>query len=183
MTPIYTRGGDNGFSGLLGEGRVPKSDARLEALGVLDEATAALGVARAHCQAAGTAAIILQAQRDLYQLMAEVAATPENAQKFRKISSEQIARLESQVEAVSAAVPLPEGFIIPGDCPPAAWLDVARTIVRRAERRVVALLENGSLQNRHLVAYLNRLSSLIFMLELLENQAAGKDKPTLARTA
>ena len=181
MTKFYTQTGDDGYTGLLGEGRLAKHAPRIEAIGALDEATAALGMARAACQLPQTAELILTVQRDLYQLMAEVAATPENAARFRQISAERVAWLEEQTDAISARVPLPREFILPGDSLPGASLALARTIVRRAERRVAGLIHTGELENRQLLRYLNRLSSLCFILELQENQAAGNPSPTLAR--
>lgn len=172
-SPFYTGTGDQGTTGLLGEGRVPKDDPRIEAVGAVDEATAALGVARAHAQAERTRALLLEVQRDLYRLMAEVAATPENQAQFRSLTAERVAWLEEQIAALEEVVPPPKAFIVPGDSPGGAFLDLARTVVRRAERRVVALWRSGGLENPALAAYLNRLSSLCFVLELLENRTAG----------
>jgi cob(I)alamin adenosyltransferase len=173
MSPLFTRTGDDGKTGLLGEGRLPKSHPRMETLGTLDEASAALGLARSLCKAEQTSPLLVEAQRDLYALMAEVAATPENAAQFRTLDSGRVQWLESQAEAISALVPLPDEFILPGDSPGAAALSLARTIVRRAERRLVGLLDQGEIENQVSLQYLNRLSSLCFALELLENQAAG----------
>jgi len=172
--------GDDGTTGLLGEGRLPKYHPRLEALGALDEASAALGLARAFSLAAQTGPVLAQAQRDLYALMAEVAATPENVEKFRSLGAGHLEWLESQARAISALVDLPGEFILPGDTQSGAALDLARTVVRRAERRVAELLDKGELTNRLLLQYLNRLSTLCFSLELLENQQAGKST-TLAK--
>lgn len=180
MSPFYTRTGDEGTTGLLGEGRVPKFDARIEALGAVDEATAALGLARSSAQAPQTAMLLLETQRDLYKLMAEVGATPDNASKFRAINEIRVKWLEEQTDALEKTVAMPREFILPGDLPSSAALALARTIVRRAERRVVALFHAGQLENQFLLAYLNRLSSLIFMLELVENTHAGK-KSNLAK--
>ena len=180
MSPLFTRTGDDGTTGLLGDGRLPKSHPRMEALGTLDEASAALGLARSLCQAEQTGPLLVGVQRDLYALMAEVAATPENAAQFRSLDSGRVQWLESQAEAISALVPLPDEFILPGDSPGAAAMSLARTIVRRAERRLAGLLETGEIKNQILLQYLNRLSSLCFALELLENQQAGK-KTSLAK--
>lgn len=174
MSPIYTRAGDEGNTGLLGEGRVPKFDLRIEALGALDEATATLGLARASAKTAQSVALILEVQRDLYRLMAEVGATVENAATFRTIDAAQVEWLEAQIDALGKTVPMPREFIIPGENLSSAAMSLARTVVRRAERRVVELFHQGGLENQHLLAYLNRLSSLCFMLELLENQQAGQ---------
>jgi len=180
MSPLYTRTGDDGTTGLLGEGRLPKYHPRLEALGTLDEASAALGLARSLCKAEQTGPLLVEVQRDLYALMAEVAATPENAARLRTLGLGRVKWLESQAEAVSAILPIPEGFILPGDSPGAAAMSLARTIVRRAERRVAGLLDQGEIENQILLQYLNRLSSLCFALELLENQQAVQ-KTTLAK--
>ncbi len=174
MSPFYTRTGDEGTTGLLGEGRVPKFDLRIEALGALDEATAALGVARANATALQIGPLLLDVQRDLYHLMAEVGATPENAAKFRKIDENRVRWLEEQTDAIATIVEVPNEFIIPGETPSSAAMSLARTVVRRAERRVVELLHAEGLGNLALIAYLNRLSSLCFVLELLENQSKGQ---------
>lgn len=182
MSPLFTRTGDDGTTGLLGEGRLPKFHTRMETLGTLDEASAALGLARALCQAPQTRTILLDVQRDLYSLMAEVAATPENAEHFRTLDIRRVTWLESQLDALSATVPIPDGFILSGDSSPGAALSLGRAIVRRAERRVAELLDKGEVSNHILIQYLNRLSSLCFTLELLENQHAGQ-KTTLAKGA
>ena len=174
MSSIYTQTGDEGSTGLLGEGRVQKFDLRIEALGALDEATAALGLARASANNPEIAPLIVQVQRDLYKLMAEVGATPENANKFRSIDDTRVKWLEIQTDAITSVVKVPREFILPGEIPSSAAMGLARTIVRRAERRVVELYHSGGLENLSLLAYLNRLSSLCFALELLENQQAGQ---------
>ncbi len=181
MTKFYTQTGDDGYTGLLGEGRLPKNAPRMEAIGDLDEATAALGMARAACQHPQTAEILMAIQRDLYNLMSEIAATPENAARFRKITVQQVIWLEEWTDTISLQVSLPKDFILPGDSLPGASLAMARTIVRRAERRVAGLLHQAEIENPQLLRYLNRLSSLCFVLELQENQAAGKSLPTLAK--
>jgi len=182
MSPFYTRTGDEGNTSLLGEGRVTKFDLRIEALGALDEATAALGLARASSLSPQTATLLLQAQRHLYQLMAEVGATPENQARFRAIGPEQVSWLENQTDSLEETVSLPREFILPGERPSSAALALARTIARRAERRVVELFHHAGLENPHLLAYLNRLSSLLFVLELVENAAAGADTKIAKQT-
>ncbi len=182
MTSFFTRDGDEGFSGLLGKGRFPKYDLRFEAIGDIDETNSALGLARALCVNPETRATLLHIQRDLYHLMAEAAAPVENAEKFHTIREEQVTWLENQTDTCAASISLPEEFIVPGDTPPAAALDLARTVTRRAERRLAELLQRGDVQNTELLHYLNRLSSLLFVLELRENQEAGKQNPTSAKT-
>ena len=172
--PLYTRKGDDGTTGLLGSDRVSKDHPRIEALGALDEASAALGLARASCQAHQTPPILRKTQQDVYKLMAEVAATPENADKFIGIDADRVTWVEEQIEIISNMVIMPKEFILPGDTPSGAALSLARAIVRRAERRVTELFTDKVLHNTEILRYLNRLSSLCFMLEILENQTAGR---------
>jgi len=181
MAKFYTRTGDDGYTGLLGEGRVPKYHPRPETVGAIDEASATIGLARATCQEERTAAILLEIQRDLYLIMAEVAATPENAARFREIDAQRVLWLESQIDALSSEVELPGEFILPGDSPAGATLAVARSFVRRAERQLAKLLHDEMIENNALLEYLNRLSSLCFVLELSENAHYGKISPTLAK--
>ena len=183
MNKIYTKKGDDGYTGLLKEGRVPKNHPIPEALGALDEASAALGMARAACQADLSAEVILTVQRDLYAIMTEIAAAPEQAEHFRKVNGDRVSWLEAQIDLVGERVNLPKEFIVPGDSQAGAALALARTIVRRAERHVAGLVIAEVIENVELLRYLNRLSSLCFMLELLENKISGKPAPTLARDA
>jgi cob(I)alamin adenosyltransferase len=179
MAAFYTRKGDDGTTGLLGPGRIAKSDLRMEAIGTVDEASAALGLARSICRSS-EAGLLIQVQRDLYNLMAEIAATPENASRFRVINNEHVSWLEAQTDRISAMVTLPGEFIVPGDTPAAGAMDLARTVVRRAERRLVELYQRGDITSSDLLRYLNRLSSFCYVFELLEIQVSGKDTPTLA---
>ena len=182
MASFFTREGDEGYSGLLGKGHIPKYDLRLEAIGDIDEASSALGMARFLCAPSETKAILLQVQRDLYHIMAETAAPLETAEKFHVIRTQHIVWLEETTVTWGDKVRLPEEFIVPGDTMAGAALDLARTVVRRAERRMAELLQRGDVQNGDLLRYLNRLSSLLFVLELKENQGTGKQNPTLAKT-
>jgi cob(I)alamin adenosyltransferase len=170
---FYTRRGDDGYTGLLGEGRVPKYHPKPEALGAVDEATSALGLARATCTAPQIGPLILEVQRDLYLLMAELAATSDQSEKFRTIDDDRVAWLEAQIDTLSQSVTLPHEFIIPGDSTGSAALDLARTTTRRAERRLAELFHLKEISNANLLNYLNRLSSLCFLLELLENVHTG----------
>src|SRR5262245_48308845 len=163
---FYTRKGDDGTTGLLGEGRLPKHHARIEALGTLDESSAALGLARASARDPRSGPLLLEAQRDLYRVMAEVAATPESAAQFH-FDPQRVEWLEQQVDALSKTVELPKEFIVPGDTSAGAALSLARAVVRRAERRVVELFDEKEIVNPSLQKYLNRLSSFLFVLELV----------------
>lgn len=178
---LYTRAGDDGFTSLLGEGRVAKYMPQPEAYGTVDEASAAIGVARAAATSQRTRDVLLETQRDLYRLMAELAATPQAAARFRTIDDDRVRWLEEQTDAVTATIDLPREFIVPGDTLSGAYLDLARTVVRRAERVVTHLLHDGLIENAALVSYLNRLSSLLFVLELHEDALSGVSKVTLAK--
>jgi len=173
MALFYTGNGDDGKAGLLGEGRLPKYHPRMEALGAIDEAMAALGVARAACCAPQTASLLIRIQHDLYLLMAEVAATPQNTACFHAIDNASVTWLETQIDTLNKTIRAPKEFVLPGDTPAGAVLALARTIVRRAERRLARLLDEGQEINPFLLSYLNRLSSMCFVLELLETQHAG----------
>jgi cob(I)alamin adenosyltransferase len=180
---LYTRTGDDGYTGLLGEGRVAKYTGQPEAYGTVDEASSAMGVARASASSERTKEILLVAQRDLYKMMSELAATQATQARFRSIDAQRVQWVEAQTDAITREVVLPKEFIIPGDTLCGAYLDVARTTVRRAERVVVHLLHDGVLENVQLVRYLNRLSSLLFVLGLYEMALAGVGKVTLAKAA
>jgi cob(I)alamin adenosyltransferase len=181
MSSYFTRQGDDGYTGILGEGRVAKYDARPEMVGTLDEASAALGLARSLTASPLTADLILAMQRDLYHAMAEAAAEPDQAPRFRVIDAERVAWLERQAQEIERALPPVDGFVIPGDCPASAALDLARTVVRRAERHVARMTHEGKLSNPELLRYLNRLSSVCFLLELRESRESGREHPTMAR--
>ena len=177
---FFSGKGDQGSTGLLGAGRVMKSDPQIEALGALDEATAALGLARSLCDLADVNETVLQVQRDLYELMGEVAATPENVSRFHNLTQENLAWLESRVEAFGKQVEIPAEFIVPGDSPLSAFFNLARTVVRRAERQLVRLGQERAPANPELIlAYVNRLSTLCYMLELYVLKAGSGNPPTL----
>jgi cob(I)alamin adenosyltransferase len=181
MAPYDVHDGDESYTGLLGKYRVPKYDRRIEALGAVDESTAVLGLARAQARSPETSNVLLQVQRDLYTLMSEIAAAPDNVEIFRVINADRVKWVETTIAEFEGRIKMPEEFIVPGDSLPGAALDMARTVIRRAERRVVELTHTGDVLNLHLVRYLNRASSLCYTLELFENTLSGYDRPTLAR--
>ena len=165
MAKVTTGTGDTGYTGLLGSERVAKYDPRPDTFGTVDEATSALGLARAMTQDAKVKKIIFDIQNELYYLMAELAATPENYEQMGfRMTAEHVQRLEQVEEGLKQEVEIPNKFIIPGDTPDGAALDLARTIVRRAERMTVKLLHDGVIENGEVVRYLNRLSDLIFII-------------------
>jgi cob(I)alamin adenosyltransferase len=173
MAKFYTQTGDDGYTGRLGKGRLAKNDPIIEAIGTIDEATAALGFARARIKQSDTIETILEVQRDLYHLMAEISATEETAPHFRVVDEQRLAWLEGKIDTISSSVETPKDFILPGDTISGAALSLARTIVRRAERRVAELQLAKTFDNPYILPYLNRLSSLCFILELKENQSSG----------
>ena len=165
MAKVTTGTGDTGYTGLLGEQRVPKYDPRPDTFGTVDEATSALGLARATTQDEKVKEIIYRIQQELYLLMGELATPPENYEKMGlRMTVEHVQHLEQVEESLKREVEIPNKFIIPGDTPNGAALDLARTIIRRAERMAVKLLHDGVIQNGEVVRYLNRLSDLVFIL-------------------
>ena len=165
MAKVSTGTGDTGYTGLLGEQRVPKYDPLPDTFGTVDEATSALGLARAMAQDEKVKEIIYRIQQELYLLMGELATPPENYEKMGlRMTVQHVQRLEQVEESLKREVEIPNKFIIPGDSPDGAALDLARTIIRRAERMAVKLLHDGIIQNGEVVRYLNRLSDLVFIL-------------------
>jgi len=181
MNKFYTQKGDDGYTGRLGKGRIPKNHQIIEAIGTIDEASAALGMARAQSQVQDTVDLLLEVQRDLYHLMAELSASKENASKFRVIDDERIAWLEGKVDLISNSIESPKEFIVPGDSLTGATMALARNIIRRAERRAAELHLAGDIENKNIMRYLNRLSSLCFVLELQENQRNNSSELSLAK--
>jgi cob(I)alamin adenosyltransferase len=164
---IYTKAGDDGTTGLLYGGRISKADPAAEAYGSVDETVAALGLARALAgEEAGPE--ILELQRELFVVGADLATNPEERSKLKPevslVTTEMVERLESLIDQEVERHPLPQEFIVPGASPASAALDVARTLARRAERRAVELRESGREVNPDALRYLNRLSDLLFVL-------------------
>jgi cob(I)alamin adenosyltransferase len=179
---FYSRRGDGGTTSLLGPERVPKYDPRPEAYGTVDEAQAALGLVRASPCTPRTGKMLLAIQRDLYLLMAELAAAGDADSPFAgSITAARVERLEGWIADLEVQVEMPRELVVPGDSRPGAALHLARTVVRRAERLAVRLADEGPLANPEVVRYLNRLSSLLFVLALYEDQAATGRGPTLAK--
>jgi cob(I)alamin adenosyltransferase len=170
---IYTRTGDDGSTGLLGPGRLPKHAPRVEAYGAVDELNAALGVARALDPRGGETAEVAAIQARLFALGAELATVePAALAKLERIGDRDVAQLESWIDASEAELPALRRFILPGGAPLAAQLHLARTVCRRAERRVVALREREPVE-AVLVRYLNRLADLLFVLARRSNARAA----------
>jgi cob(I)alamin adenosyltransferase len=176
---IYTRQGDDGTTGLLYGGRVSKADPVTEACGTVDEAVAILGLARAHAQDPTSADELLTLQRELFVVGADLATNPAERERLEPgvslVTDAMIERLEHRIDKLVRAHPLPNAFIVPGANPLSAVLDVARSVIRRAERRVVELGDSGADVNEFVKRYLNRLSDLLFVLARV---AAGETEPT-----
>ena len=172
---IVTKRGDGGKTDLLYGGRVSKTDPRTEAGGAVDEAVSALGMARALSGEPLVRSVVDELQRALFTVGAELATDAEHHEKlaehFKAVSAEMTQALEAHIDALAAEVELPPSFIVPGASPASAALDVARTVLRRAERRAVALHERKPLANREVLRYLNRASDLVFMLARYEDRA------------
>lgn len=165
MAKVTTGTGDAGYTGLLGDQRVAKYDARPDTFGTVDEATSALGLARATSSDPRVRDIILHMQRDLYVLMAELATLEENLDAVgMRVTPDHIAWLEETETQLKAEVDIPNKFVIPGDSVDGAALDLARTVIRRAERKTARLLHDGITHNNEVLRYLNRLSDVVFIL-------------------
>lgn len=177
MPRIYTKTGDEGTTGLLYGGRVPKDDAATEAYGTTDEAVAALGVARAAAEGAASDEI-LALQRELFVVGADLATNPEARDRLEPgvslVTAAMVERLERRIDELVAERALPSVFIVPGANAASAALDLARSVIRRAERHVVAMERERREVNPEVRRYLNRLSDLLFVLA---RRAAGEDEP------
>jgi len=180
---IYTKTGDAGDTGLFGGGRVPKDHPRVEAYGDVDELNAMLGLARSIEMMPRIDEVLAPVQRDLFSLGA-LLATPQPdkvKQQLEKarIDDQRIAQLERAIDEGEAELEPLQAFILPGGTPKSAALHVARTVCRRAERRVIALAHDASVHVPPIViVYLNRLSDLLFVLARVANRRAGAAEVT-----
>jgi cob(I)alamin adenosyltransferase len=181
MVKIYTRKGDDGTTSLWYGGRVPKHHGRTEAYGSLDEACSLLGVARALCgpENAELAADILRLQDDLFVAGAELATAPEAAARLEdgisRVTEAMVAELERLIDRYMDEVELPPQFVIPGGNRLSAQLDVARTVIRRAERHISALAAAGELDGETVIHFVNRASDLAYAMA----RFADVDDPAL----
>jgi cob(I)alamin adenosyltransferase len=177
---IYTKKGDDGTTGLLYGGRISKADPAAEAYGSVDEAVAALGLARAFISDQQLGTVILRLQRELFVAGADLATNPKERRKLKAgvslVTSDMTDELERLIDRSVEEHPLPEEFLVPGENPASAALDVARTLVRRAERRAVELRDGGVTVNPDVLSYLNRLSDLLFCLA--REAAGGSEEPS-----
>jgi cob(I)alamin adenosyltransferase len=181
VVKIYTRKGDDGTTSLWYGGRVPKTDVRTEAYGSLDEANSALGVARSLCgeDHADVHQTLLSLQRNLFVAGAELATAPEAAERLEggvsRITDAMVDQIEADIDRYMGKVDLPPHFVIPGGTELSAALDVARSAIRRAERRVVELRDAEGLASDVVLRYINRASDLAFALA----RATDEDDPQM----
>lgn len=170
---IYTRGGDRGETGLFGGERVSKASPRIEAYGTVDELNSALGVAASQLgEDDGLRAIIERIQNELHIICADLAAPDLSDEQIPRIGAGHVEELEKLCDKFDEELPELKRFILPGGSAAGAMLHWARTVTRRAERRVVRLAGQEEI-NPEVVRYLNRLSDLLFLMARLANQQAG----------
>jgi cob(I)alamin adenosyltransferase len=180
---IYTRKGDTGTTGLLyGGARVSKADLRTDAYGTTDEAVSALGLARAALAGGPLTELIVRLQRELFVVGAELATSVDRRGRLTPaatlVTAEMTTALEREIDALEADHPMPAEFVLPGETLAGAALDLARSTVRRAERRAVALTADGGLPDSQVVPYLNRLADLLFVIA---RAADGGFRPVRSR--
>ncbi len=167
--PISTKKGDKGMTGLLWGGRVPKDHFRPETYGLVEEAVATIGLARVAAKKELTGKTLLEIQKHLFIAGAELACKLENVGKLSKrIGPQHLEWLEDVQQKIYGDFEFPSQFIIPGASEIGARLDLARTVVRRAERNIVGLQRRAKIENEHILSYFNRLSDLLWMLERIE---------------
>jgi cob(I)alamin adenosyltransferase len=175
LTRIYTRGGDRGETSLGDGTRVPKHALRVAAYGTVDEANAVIGIARLHADPAADE-MLDRVQNDLFDLGADLC-TPEDGRRAAgalRIAAAQVERLEREIDAMNAALRPLDSFILPGGAPAAAYLHLARTVARRAER-LVSDLARSERVNPEALKYLNRLSDHLFVLSRRVNDGGARD--------
>jgi len=174
LDTIYTRGGDKGETSLGDGTRVAKQSLRIAALGEVDEANAAVGLARAACADAALAAALGAIQNELFDLGADLCVPQGDARPRLRVAEAQVSRLESEIDAANARLPALESFVLPGGTEAAARLHLARCVVRRAERAVAALAAQEPV-NPLALAYLNRLSDHLFVAARRANEDGSRD--------
>ena len=168
MTRVYTRLGDDGTTGLLFGGRVSKADGLIATVGAIDEAVATLGIARAAGPPGELSDLVLELQRELFVVAADLACNPRQRRRLRarltQVSPEMVTGLEARIDGLVARHPLRPVFVVSGANLHAALLDLARATARRAERHAISLVESGRMVAPQVVAYLNRLSDLLYVM-------------------
>jgi cob(I)alamin adenosyltransferase len=183
MTKLFTGLGDDGTTGLLSDERVMKSDIRLEADGTLDELSAFLGFAKCQVEEKKIRDVLEEIQRDLYKIMTEIVSSKKAAEKIGHFPLQRVLFLEQWITAWNDDVELPDEFILPGETKPSAVFSICRTIARKAERILVQVYSGIESKNPEILRYMNRLSSLLFLLELKYSKKSKKQKLKFAKVS
>ncbi len=171
VAKVSTKLGDGGYTSLWGSQRVAKYHPRPESYGTLDEASSALGLARATATQPRVKEIVYDLQQDLYVMMAELATPPADYEKSRyKIDAAHVEKLDALLQELRDQTEIPRRFITPGDSLSGAALDLARTVIRRSERIIARLLHEGEIPNTEILRYLNRLSDVVWVLGRYEEE-------------
>lgn len=180
MSKFYTSRGNQGKTDQIGKGRLSKSHIRIKTVGALDEASAALGFARAQISDPAINQLIKTVQMDLYRIMSIVVQEKPDPNKIPDLGPDRVDWLEENADHYGSRTQSPKGFILPGDNLPSGAIGLARTVVRRAERELVSLDEEGLLYSETALSYLNRLSSLCYILELFyaQNPPSRTENPS-----
>ena len=179
---VYTKFGDSGETSLLYGGRVSKNSPNTEAYGITDEAVSVMGLARAFTNDPKVNDLLRQLQRELFTIAAELATDPDKYELFRQhfkpVTEEMVESLETAIDSLEDEFEMPNVFILPGGSQASAAIDLARCIIRTAERRVVAIAEQGGLTNGLIMTYLNRLGDLLFVLARYEDREIPIERAT-----
>ena len=179
---VYTKFGDSGETSLLYGGRVSKNSPNTEAYGITDEAVSVMGLARAFTNDPKVNDLLRQLQRELFTIAAELATDPDKyelfQQHFKPVTEEMVESLETAIDSLEKEFEMPNVFILPGGSQASAAIDLARCVIRTAERRVGAIAEQGGLTNGLIMTYLNRLGDLLFVLARYEDREIPIERAT-----
>jgi cob(I)alamin adenosyltransferase len=183
---VYTKFGDKGETSLLYGGRVSKNNPHTEAYGITDEAVSAMGLGRSLSDDQRVKDILRDLQRELFTIAAELATEPDKyelfKQHFKPVTQEMVDHLEKTIDSLEEEFEMPKVFVLPGGSPASSAIDMARTIIRTAERRVVALAEAGKLTNELILNYMNRLGDLLFVLARYQDRELPIERATGERS-
>ena len=172
---IYTKRGDKGYTSLFGGSKVEKNNLRIQAYGTVDELNSVIGLGLTHPLSKKGSEILNEIQKQLFVLGADLATPLSKKTKVQRIKTDEIEQLESWIDTIDSSLPALTSFILPGGSKPGAYLHLARTVCRRAERHTVELKWNENISEETII-YLNRLSDLLFVLARFENQEAGLEE-------
>ncbi|MCB0165283.1 MAG: cob(I)yrinic acid a,c-diamide adenosyltransferase [Anaerolineae bacterium] len=179
---FYTGKGDDGTTTIYGQPeRIPKYHPRPEAYGTIDEAQAFIGLLRAGAKHPQVKDILTRVERDLYLMMGQLAVAEHVKLPAKPLDHSDVDWVETVTADIGQMTTMPKEFILPGDTVNGAYANLARTVVRRAERQVAKLYDEEQLSNKAILPYLNRLSSLLFVLTLFEDQQGGIERPTISK--